>query len=103
MLLAINVAMDYFYPLLAATVVFAATLVCSFYMFKFIMLIEHQIFHTLQRYQSGAQVDIQFTRAKYRSEYEALEQFILEWTEKRPERWDALSKELGCAALCVLN
>jgi len=78
-----KLAKDYFQPLRPATVAFAVTV----------------ILHNLHEHQSGTRVDIQFARDNYLDEYKDLYQLITSWIERRGNQWDALSDELGLAAL----
>lgn len=58
-----------------------------------------EIYHVLHQYQSGKQTEIPFARHNYQEKYEEFYALINEWILRRPERWEALSKELGQAAL----
>ena len=55
------------------------------------------------QYQSGQHVDIPFSRDSYERQYDAFHSLIIEWCDRRPDKWDALSEELGQAALWVLK
>jgi hypothetical protein len=58
-----------------------------------------KIYRTLMQYQSGQHVDIPFSRDSYERQYDAFHGLIIEWCDRQPDKWDALSEELGQAAL----